>query len=121
MSEREPACQIVATDAAAQALDRLKAEHGDLMFHVPGGAEDAGTPILLPAGELRVGNLDIYLGTVHGVDVYEQRSLPGRHFRTGWVVELDLVPGIPAGFGLWPGDGMRFAIRDARRTTSQPV
>lgn len=114
MSEREAVCQFEATEAAVAALDRLRAEHGELILHIPGGNEDAGTPICLPKGELRMGDLDIYLGSVHGVDVFEQRSLPGVHYRSGWVVRLDVVPGIPAGFGLWPGEGVRFAIRDSR-------
>jgi uncharacterized protein len=117
MTEREPVCRIEATGAAAAALDRLRAEHGELILHLPGGAEDAGTPTCLPAGELRIGAQDVFLGRVHGVEVYEQRSLPGAHFRTGWVVLLDLVPGIPPGFGLRPGDGLRFAIRDSRPGT----
>jgi hypothetical protein len=111
-TEREPLCRIEATDAATDALDRLRAEHGEVLLHLPGGAEDAGTPFCLPLGELRIGAGDVYLGSVHGVDLYEQRSLPGRHYRTGWVISLDLVPGIAPGFSLHPGDGMRFAVRD---------
>jgi uncharacterized protein len=114
LDPREPQCRIEAADAAVAALDRLRVEHGDVLLHLPGGAEDAGTPTCLPVGELRIGAADVYLGSVHGVDVYEQRSLPGRHYRTGWVVSLDLVPGMPPGFSLRPGDGMRFAIRDHR-------
>lgn len=112
-SGREPACRIEATDAAVGALDALRAEHGDIVLHVPGGAEDAGTPMCFPAGELRIGSRDIFLGRVHGVDVYEQLSRPGHHHRAGWVVSLDVVPGMSTGFSLRPGEGMRFAIRDS--------
>ena len=46
--------------------------------------------------------------------MFEQASLPGAHYRNGWVVHLDLVPGIPSSFGLIPAEGMRFAIHDSR-------
>jgi uncharacterized protein len=113
MSVREPMCRIEATDAAVAAIDRLRAEHGEIELHIPGGAENAGTPMCFQAGELRIGPRDVYLGSVHGVDVYEQRSRPEGHFRAGWLVSLDLVPGTPPGFSLLPGDGMRFTITDS--------
>jgi hypothetical protein len=112
MSDREALCRIETTDAALGALDALRSEHGDLMLHLSGGAEDAGTPICLPAGELRLGHGDVFLGSAHGVDVYEQRSRPESHHRRGWTLVVDLVPGMPTGFSLLPGDGMRFTIRE---------
>lgn len=111
----EPPCRIHATDAAAGALKRLRAEHGAIVLHLAGGAEDAGTPMAFAADELRVGPRDIHLGTVDGVEVYEQRSRPDAHFRTGWDVELDLVAGRAPGFSLHPAEGMRFALRDTRQ------
>lgn len=109
----EPLCRIEASEAAVAALDRLRAEHGDLVLHIPGGAEAAGTPMCFPAGELRVGARDVLLGSVHGVEVYEQRSRDGAHFRDGWTVTLDLAPGMPPGFSLIPADGMLWRIRDS--------
>jgi uncharacterized protein len=112
VTPRTALCRLEATDRAVEALAALRAEHGEIVLHVPGGAEDAGTPVCLPAGELRIGAQDLYLGTVAGVEMFEQASLPGRHYRTGWTVTLDLVPGYAPGFSLIPGDGMRFALRD---------
>lgn len=109
-------CRIEATDAAVEALDRLRAQHGEVLLHLAGGAEDAGTPMCLAVGELRIGARDVFLGTVHGVHLFEQRSLPGDHYRAGWVISLDVVPGMSPGFSLPPGDGKRFAIRDSRPT-----
>jgi uncharacterized protein len=116
LSDREQLCRIEAADAAVEALDRLRAEHGEVVLRLAGGAEDAGTPMCLPAGELRIGARDVFLGTVHGVHLFEQRSLPGEHYRAGWVIHLDVVPGMSPGFSLPPGDGKRFAIRDSRPT-----
>jgi uncharacterized protein len=120
VTARTALCHVEATNPAREALAALRAEHGELALHLPGGAEDAGTPVCLLAGELRIGAQDLYLGTVAGVDLFEQACLPGRHYRTGWTVTLDLVPGYPPGFSLIPREGMRFAIRDSRGVGSGP-
>jgi uncharacterized protein len=114
MSDREAQCRFEVTAVAVEALDALRAEHGDLVLHLPGGAEEAGSPVCLPVGELRIGSRDVFLGEVHGVEVHEQASRPGPHHRAGWTVTLDLVRGFPPSFSLRPGDGMRFAIRDTK-------
>lgn len=102
---------IVATAAAKQALERMRAEHGEIILHVTGGCCDARTPLCLPAGALLLGPRDILLGTVEGVRVYEMQSTPEICFCTGDYV-LDVRPGVPVGFSLDPGEGMRFAIRE---------
>jgi uncharacterized protein len=109
MTDRDARCTITATDEAVRALDTLRAEHGPLLLHITAGGDDSGTPICLPAGELRIGPRDIYLGTVHDVDVYEMRSHMDAHFRGGSFV-IDVVPGLPVGFSLTTGD-LRFAVR----------
>lgn len=109
-----PLCQIDATPAAVEALDRLRSEHGEIVLHIAGGAEEAGTPQAFAVGELRVGPRDVLLGEVHGVEIYEQASQPHAHFRAGWDVRLDVVPGRAPGFSAPPRDGMRFSIRDSR-------
>jgi uncharacterized protein len=113
MPDREALCTITATEGAVAALDGLRAEHGPLILHITAGGDDSGTPMCLPADELRLGPRDIYVGTVHDVDVYEMRSHMDSHFRDGSFV-LDVSRGLPVGFSLTPGDHMRFTIRDSR-------
>ncbi|WP_352231088.1 DUF779 domain-containing protein [Actinomycetospora sp. NBRC 106378] len=79
-----PLCQIHATPAAVEALERLRREHGGIVLHIAGGAEEAGTPQAFAVGELRVGSRDVLLGSVQGVEIYEQASQPHAHFRAGW-------------------------------------
>jgi uncharacterized protein (DUF779 family) len=38
---------IQATAAASEALRRMQAEYGKVVLHIPGGAEDAGSPVCL--------------------------------------------------------------------------
>ena len=67
-----------------------------LILHITAGGDDSGTPMCLPAAELRIGARDIYLGTVHGVDVFEMRSHMDSHFWAGSFV-LDVSRGLPVG------------------------
>lgn len=113
-----PICPISATLAASEALARLRARHGDIILHVTGGCCDARTPLCLPANELRLGSRDILLGTVAGVPVYEMQSTPEICYCTGAYV-LDMVPGVPVGFSLDPGSGMRFTIREAAEVRAE--
>jgi uncharacterized protein (DUF779 family) len=102
---------IEATAAASEALRRLQAEHGQLILHIPGGAEDAGSPVCLSEGELLLGPQDMLLGVVDGVPVYQMPSRPAG-LAPGRRYELDLTRGRPAGFSLRPGDGLAFRLRE---------
>lgn len=103
--------RVSATPAAVELIDKLMAMHGPLMFHQSGGCCDARTPLCLRAGELRLGARDILLGVVEDVPVYEMQSTPEICYCSG-VYELDLTAGLPVGFSLDAGDGMRFTIRE---------
>ncbi len=50
--------RVLATDAALQLIERLKRQHGLLMFHQSGGCCDGSAPMCYPAGEFRVGGND---------------------------------------------------------------
>lgn len=104
-------CPISATPRAKAALDRLREQYGDIILHVTGGCCDARTPLCLRAGELRLGARDIFLGIVEDVPVYEMQSTPEICYCSG-IYELDLTAGLPVGFSLDAGDGMRFTIRE---------
>lgn len=105
---------ITATPAAKRSLERLRGEHGDIILHVTGGCCDARTPLCLLAGDLSLGPRDILLGIVEGVPVYEMQSTPEICYCTGHYL-LDLVRGVPVGFSIDTGEGMRFAIREIVR------
>jgi uncharacterized protein (DUF779 family) len=111
VSEDSQGRHIEATAAASGALRRLQAEHGTIILHIPGGAEDAGSPVCLSEGELLLGPQDMLLGVVDGVRVHQMPSRPaglepGRHY------ELDLIQAMPVGFSLRPGDGLAFRLRE---------
>jgi uncharacterized protein (DUF779 family) len=111
MSAPLQGCSIAISPVARDALARLRRQHGEIILHVTGGCCDARTPLCLPEGELRLGARDILLGEVAGVRVYEMQSTPEICNCCGAYL-LDMVPGVPVGFSLDPGQGMRFAIRE---------
>jgi uncharacterized protein (DUF779 family) len=105
---------IIATDAAKQALERLRNKYGEIILHVTGGWSK--TPVCLQADELRLGARDILLGSVSGVKIYEMQITPEAFHQEGDYI-LALVAGVPVGFSLDAGNGMKFTIE--RRAAKQ--
>ncbi len=97
------------TAAAADMLHRLAAKHGDLMFHQSGGCCDGSSPMCYPSGEFRIGERDVFLGTVAGVPFYigAQQYEYWQHTH----LTVDIVPGRGGGFSLEAPEGVRFLTR----------
>lgn len=101
--------RVEVTPAAAEMIRRLKAQHGDLVFHQSGGCCDGSAPMCYPAGELRIGAYDVKLGEVEGCEVYIGGQQWERWQHTRLVI--DVVPGRGAGFSLEAPEGVRFLTR----------
>ena len=50
------------TPIAADLINRLRAIHGDLLFHQSGGCCDGSAPMCYTRGEFKIGQRDVYLG-----------------------------------------------------------
>ena len=101
--------QVLATDAALALIEKLKSQHGDLMFHQSGGCCDGSSPMCYPRGEFLVGDSDVQLGEIGGAPFYMSRS----QFEYWKHTELtvDVVPGRGGMFSLEGPEGVRFLIR----------
>jgi uncharacterized protein (DUF779 family) len=97
------------TPAATRLIDKLRAAHGDLLFHQSGGCCDGSAPMCYPLGEFRIGQRDVYLGAIAGCPLY----IGGPQFEYWQHTHLiiDAVPGRGAGFSLEAPEGMRFLTR----------
>ena len=97
------------TPAAAALVDRLAAQHGPLLFHQSGGCCDGSAPMCFPRGEFRVGQRDVYLGTIAGAPFYigDQQYEYWKHTH----LTIDVVPGRGSGFSVEAPEGMRFLTR----------
>lgn len=101
--------RVVATPAAVEVIERLKAAHGPLSFHQSGGCCDGSAPMCYPEGEFRIGGQDVRLGSVAGCDVFMGRAQFELWAHTQLII--DVVPGRGAGFSLEAPEGVRFLTR----------
>jgi uncharacterized protein (DUF779 family) len=101
--------QVITTDAAIALIRKLKAQHGELMFHQSGGCCDGSSPMCYPRGEFLTGDSDVQLGEVDGVPFFMSKSQFEYWKHTQLI--LDVVPGRGGMFSLENSEGVRFLIR----------
>ena len=105
---------MTATPAALDLLERLRAQHGELIVHVSGGCCDGSSPMCLRAGELPPGPHDVQLGEVGGVPVVIDGDQDRRWRHPGFL--LDVAPGAADGFSLEALEDLHFtAVSGAER------
>lgn len=97
------------TTEAEALVERLRARHGPLLFHQSGGCCDGSAPMCYPRSDFKVGQRDVFLGTVAGCPFY----IGGAQFEYWSHTELiiDVVPGRGAGFSVESPEGVRFLTR----------
>ena len=100
---------VVATDRALEAIERLTARHGKLMFVQSGGCCDGSSPVCLREGELLLGEHDILLGEIGGASFYIDEDTYERWRRPAFLV--DVAPGAGHGFSLEEAEGIHFTVR----------
>jgi len=109
----EAPCGIVrrvsATPAAQALIERLRAEHGPLMFHQSGGCCDGSAPMCFALGEFITGDADVCLGEIAQTPFYMSRSQFEYWEHTHLVI--DAVPGNGGMFSLERPTGLRFLTR----------
>ncbi len=129
-----PPARVALTDDAATLLARLRAVHGELMFHQSGGCCDGSSPMCYPQGDFLLGDADVHLGDLVVVpDDGDDPGAPGPDgFRVPvWMsraqfeywkhthLTIDVVPGRGAGFSVEAPEGVRFIIRSRLLTDDE--
>ncbi|AWE09127.1 DUF779 domain-containing protein [Lysinibacillus sp. 2017] len=109
--------RVVATDAALQLMEKLKARHGPLMFHQSGGCCDGSSPMCYPDGDLIVGNQDILLGNLGGSPFYMHKNQYDYWKHTQIII--DVVDGRGGMFSLEGVEGKRFLSRSRAFTKEE--
>jgi uncharacterized protein len=104
-----PVLRVTHTPAAAELIAKLRATHGDLLFHQSGGCCDGSAPMCYPRGEFRIGQRDVYLGEIDGCPFYI--SGPQFEYWQHTHLIIDAVPGRGSGFSIEAPEGMRFLTR----------
>jgi uncharacterized protein (DUF779 family) len=101
--------RVAMTEAAADVLRQLEAQHGPLLFHQSGGCCDGSSPMCYPRNEFHIGQRDALLGELEGTPFYigAQQFEVWRHTQ----LLIDVVPGCGSGFSLEAPLGVRFLTR----------
>ncbi len=116
--------RVLATESALALIERLKAQHGALMFHQSGGCCDGSAPMCYPLGEFRIGGSDVKLGAIGGCPFYMSAAQFEYWQHTQLII--DVVPGRGGMFSLEGPEGLRFLTRsrlfdDAELETLAPL
>jgi len=101
--------RVGVTPAAAELIRKLKGIHGELMFHQSGGCCDGSAPMCYPRGEFKVGEQDVYLGSIEGCPFY--MSGPQFEYWKHTHLTIDVVKGRGSGFSVEAPEGVRFLTR----------
>ena len=108
MSESIPE-QVLATPAALDLIERLRAKHGALLFHQSGGCCDGSSPMCYPVDDFIVGERDVKLGEIGMAAFYISPSQFEYWKHTQLII--DVVEGRGGMFSLENGEGVRFLVR----------
>jgi uncharacterized protein (DUF779 family) len=103
------AAAVEATPSAKALIQKLKSEHGELMFHQSGGCCDGSSPMCFVKGEFKLGQRDVKLGELEGCEFYIGGDQYERWKHT--TLLIDVVPGRGASFSLEIPEGVRFIVR----------
>lgn len=101
--------KVIATDAALQLIEKLKAKYGPLMFHQSGGCCDGSSPMCYPQGEFMIGDSDVLLDEIGGCPFYMHAAQYEYWKHTQLII--DVVPGRGGMFSLEGSEGVRFLTR----------
>ncbi len=101
--------RVLITPEAEEVVQRLKAEHGDLLFHQSGGCCDGSAPMCFSVNDYRVGENDVKLGEIAGCAFYMSREQFEYWKHTQ--LTIDIIKGRGASFSLEIPLGVRFLTR----------
>jgi uncharacterized protein (DUF779 family) len=109
--------KISATDKALELIEKLKGQHGPLMFHQSGGCCDGSAPMCFAEGEFLIGDSDVHLGDVGGCKFYMSQDQYEYWKHTHLTV--DVTEGRGSSFSLEIPLGVRFIIRSRLLTDAE--
>jgi hypothetical protein len=109
--------RVTATGKALALIERLRSEHGPVLFHQSGGCCDGSSPMCYPQGDFIVGDNDVCLGEIGGTPVYISASQFAAWSHTQLII--DVVPGRGGMFSLENGSEQRFLTRSRAFTADE--
>lgn len=110
--------RVIITDAAKEIVDKIRDEHGELIFHMSGGCCDGSAPMCFEKGDFLIGSRDILLGEIHGCNFYMAPD-QFQYYRY-MQVTIDITAGRGSSFSLEIPMGIRF-IASSRLFTDEEL
>lgn len=98
--------RVSVTDKARAVIDRLRQQHGELMFHQSGGCCDGSAPMCFAKGDFLVGSRDLCLGEIHGCSFYMAAD-QFEYYKNSHIT-VDVSEGRGSSFSLEIPLGLRF-------------
>lgn len=109
--------RVLITPEAEKIVDKLRNDHGPLIFHQSGGCCDGSSPMCFPKDDLLINELDVNLGTIHGCPFYMSKDQFDYWEHTQ--LTIDVVPGRGASFSLEIPLGIRFITKSRLYTEEE--
>ena len=104
-----PHCEHVSvTERARQVIDRLRSQHGPLLFHQSGGCCDGSSPMCFSADDFMVGSHDVLLGDIHDCPFY--MAADQFEYWQNTHLTIDVTEGRGSSFSLEIPLGVRFIV-----------
>ncbi|MGV3526928.1 MAG: DUF779 domain-containing protein [Candidatus Sericytochromatia bacterium] len=101
--------RVTLTPATAEWLDKLRVQHGPLLFHQSGGCCDGSSPMCYPLNEFKIGSQDVLLGVIADCPFFI--SGPQYEYWKHTRLIIDVVKGRGSGFSVEAPEGIRFLTR----------
>jgi uncharacterized protein (DUF779 family) len=98
--------RVSVTEKAKAVIDKLRQQHGELMFHQSGGCCDGSSPMCFAKGEFMIGSRDLCLGEIHGCRFYMAAD-QFEYYKNSHIV-VDVSEGRGSSFSLEIPLGLRF-------------
>ncbi len=98
--------RVSVTAEAKAVIDRLREQHGALMFHQSGGCCDGSAPMCFVEGDFIIGSRDLCLGEIHGCNFYMAADQFEYYKNTH--IMIDVSEGRGSSFSLEIPLGLRF-------------
>ena len=98
--------RVDVTDKAKEVIDKIRQEHGELIFHQSGGCCDGSAPMCFAKDDFMMGSRDLKIGEIHGCDFFmaEDQFEYTKHTHT----TIDVTEGRGSSFSLEIPMGVRF-------------
>ena len=98
--------RVDVTNKAKEIIDKLRDEHGELVFHQSGGCCDGSAPMCFAKDEFMIGSRDVKVGEIHGCEFF---MAPDQfEYMKHTHITIDVTEGRGSSFSLEIPLGIRF-------------